>query len=353
VGGVERVEISPGYSISRVIKGSWQLAGGHGPVSTDRAIADMRRFVESGVTTFDCADIYTGVESLIGAFRETHRGAFHDGLLPPVQVHTKYVPDLATLSTLHRSDTVTIVERSLRRLRQDRLDLVQFHWWDFDVPGYVDAALWLTELQQEGKIRHIGVTNFDAIHLQELLDAGVPVISNQVQYSVLDRRPETALSQLCTQRGVALLCYGTVAGGFLSDRYLGTTDPTAPLENRSLTKYRLIIEECGGWEPFQAALQSLQSIARKHGTSIAMVAARYVLQKPNVAAAILGMRSTAHLSDTSRLLDFTLDVEDITQIDTALADGPAGAVYALERNRDGPHGSVMKYNLGRNSGGSN
>lgn len=351
---LERTEIAPGYSISRVIKGSWQLAGGHGVVSETQAIDDMKAFVEAGVTTFDCADIYTGVESLIGTFRSLNEGAFRDGTLAPIQIHTKCVPDLDALPTLRRHDIGRIVDRSLRRLKQDRLDLVQFHWWDYSIPGYVDAALWLSELQKKGKVRHIGVTNFDAARLRELLDAGVPVISNQVQYSVIDRRPEVALSALCAERGIALLCYGTLAGGFLSGRYLDAPDPQAPLENRSLTKYRLIIEEFGGWTPFQDALRCLADVARKHAVSIAMIATRYVLQKGTVAAAILGVRSTAHLSDAMALFGFTLDTEDIESINAlgGEATGPMGPVYALERDRGSPHGAVMKYNLGREPGRS-
>jgi aryl-alcohol dehydrogenase-like predicted oxidoreductase len=136
----------------------------------------MRAFVQAGITTFDCADIYTGVEELIGEFLRRHGGA-----LPPVQVHTKYVPDLESLPNLTGRDVERSIDRSLRRLGVERLDLVQFHWWDYDVPGYVEAALQLARLQRAGKIRHIGLTNFDAMHLREILNAGVDVVSNQVQ----------------------------------------------------------------------------------------------------------------------------------------------------------------------------
>ena len=71
---VPRFELAPGYTISRVLKGGWQLAGGHGPVEDAAALDDMDRFVEAGVTTFDCADIYTGVETLIGRWLERRSG---------------------------------------------------------------------------------------------------------------------------------------------------------------------------------------------------------------------------------------------------------------------------------------
>jgi len=344
---VERFSLTPAYTISRVIKGGWQLAGGHGAIDHEQALADMRRYVEAGVTTFDCADIYTGVEALIGRFLQRHRDA-----LPPVQVHTKYVPDLGALPTLARRDVEAIVDRSLRRLGVERLDLVQFHWWDYDVPGYVEAALHLKALQEAGKIKHIGVTNFDVPRLQEILEAGVPVVSHQVQYSVLDRRPEHGMVAFCRQHGIALLCYGTVAGGFLSERYLDAPEPEPPFDTRSLTKYKLIIDEFGGWSLFQDLLVALKAIAGRHGASVATIASRYVLQKAGVGAVIVGARHARHLPDTLRLFSFVLDGADLAAIEgvIARAQGLPGDVYALERVKGGRHAAIMKYNLNERQG---
>jgi len=349
---VPRYRLSPLHNISRVIKGGWQLAGGHGPIEQQQALADMRLYVQAGITTFDCADIYTGVETLIGEFLHRNRDDFRSGVLPEVQIHTKYVPDLDSLSSLSKADVESAIDRSLRRLGVTRLDLVQFHWWDYDITGYVEATNRLKELQQAGKIKHIGVTNFDVPHLEELLDAGVPVVSNQVQYSVLDHRPERGMIELCEKHSISLLCYGTVAGGFLSDRYLGTPAPRPPFENRSLTKYRLIIDDFGGWEPFQKLLGILREIADKHETSIATVATRYVLQKRCVAAAIVGARHARHLADTLRLFDFELSEEDLSAIGklTDEATGPTEDVYSLERMKGGKHAAIMKYNLDRHGG---
>lgn len=344
---IDRYRLSPIHEISRVIKGGWQLAGGHGEVDHEQALEDMLLFVEAGVTTFDCADIYTGVESLIGEFLSRHRDDFQSGALPEVQVHTKYVPDLESLPHLRKQDVARVVNRSLRRLGVERLDLEQFHWWDYDVPGYVETALHLKELQDAGKIKHIGVTNFDVHHVQEILDAGVPIVSNQVQYSVLDHRPERCMVDLCGRYGISLICYGTLAGGFLTDRYVGASEPKAPLENRSLVKYKLIIDDFGGWDLFQQLLEGLKRVGDRHGVSVAAVATRYILQKESVGAVIVGARNTRHLRDTVRLFSFELDEEDMVAIDrvTDRAEGPAGGVYGLERIKDGKHAVIMKYNL--------
>jgi aryl-alcohol dehydrogenase-like predicted oxidoreductase len=191
---VPRVSIAPGYTISRLLKGGWQLAGGHGAIDRADVFSDMDRFVDAGVTTFDCADIYTGVEALIGEWLARQRERPDQR---HVQVHTKYVPDRDRLPTHVRGDVACGVDRSLARLGVDRLDLVQLHWWDYDVPGYVEAAMWLDELRRAGKIRAIGLTNFDRRRLEEIINAGVSIASHQVQYSVLDRRPAAGMADLC------------------------------------------------------------------------------------------------------------------------------------------------------------
>lgn len=345
---IPRYAFADGYSISRLIKGGWHLAGDHGPVRPARAIEDMARFVEAGITSFDCADIYTGVEQLIGDFRRAY-----PGLAQRLQVHTKFVPDLPDLGSVDRRYVEKIIDRSLQRLGAERLDMVQFHWWDFEVPRYVDTALELDRLRQAGKIAMLAVTNFDTPHLEEIVGAGVPIQAHQLQYSLVDDRPNIRMVELCRARGIALLCYGTVLGGFLSERWLGKPPPRAPLQNRSLVKYELIIEDFGGWDLFQELLQVLATAAAKHGTDIATVASRAMLDRPQVAAVIVGAIDTSHLQAHGQIGSTQLDADDLAAI-AAVTDyrrGPREDVYILERDRAGRHGQIMKYQLSESSGG--
>lgn len=343
-GWMPRSEIAPGYDISRLIKGGWQLAGDHGPVNADAAPHDMAAFVEAGVTTFDCADIYTGVEETIGRFR-----SLYPGLAKRVQIHTKFVPDLQSLDKVDCRYVARTINRSLRRLGMDRLDLVQLHWWDYKQPGFVAAAQELGRQQRAGKIAHIGVTNFDTTRLAQILDAGVPVVSHQLQYSLLDTRPENGMVEFCREHHIGLLCYGTVAGGFLSDRWLGQSEPAELPSNRSLAKYKLIIDEFGGWELFQELLAALRAIADRHGCDIATVASRAILDQPGVSAVIVGATNTSHLQRNRLVGSLQLDDHDYRSIRqvTQWRAGPHGEVYGLERDRDGRHGRIMKYNLNR------
>jgi aryl-alcohol dehydrogenase-like predicted oxidoreductase len=331
------------YRISRIIKGGWQLSEGHSSRVSVDPVADMFAFAERGINTFDCADIYTGVEAMIGDFVKANNGRETPY---PVRIHTKYVPDYDELGDLTRDKAQAIIDRSLRRLRVERLDMVQFHWWNYDVPGWVEAASWLQEFRQAGKIALVSTTNFNGERTREIVEAGVDLATTQVQYSLLDPRPEKTLAGLCGEHNMHLLCYGTLAGGFLSERWLGAADP-ASLDNRSLIKYRLMIEEIGGWDLFQSLLATLQEIAGKHGVSLASVASRWVLDQPRVAAVIIGARNARHLERYEEIFRLQLDGVDRAAIDAIKAQMniPALDVFDLERDKQGRHGSIMKYNL--------
>ena len=344
---VTRYSLTPDYSISRIIKGGWHLAGGHGSIQQEQAIEDMRAFVEAGITTFDCADIYTGVEALIGQFLNTYRDQIREGALPTVQIHTKYVPDQNALADLSKQDTESIIDRSLRRLGVAQLDLVQFHWWDYEVPGYIETAWHLQEMVAAGKIRHLGITNFDGKRIQQFCDAGINLTTNQVQYSLLDQRPHSDQETLSTTHNLPFLCYGTLAGGFLSERFLGKKDTDWDTTNRSLIKYRLIIEEFGGYDRYQALLQMLFEIAEKYHATLSQVAMKYMLETPQVAALIVGARNNHHLPTCSALCTLRIDPSDYKRIEHFIEGnpGPLGPVYDLERDKSSRHGRIMKYNL--------
>ncbi len=324
------------YRPQRLIKGCWQLSKGHGPAADGDTLEDVRAFARAGFTTFDCADIYTGAEELLGRLRLE---------CPTMTVHTKFVPDLAMLPSMTRGYVESIIDRSLQRLRAERLDLVQFHWWDFAVPRYVETAQHLQRLVEAGKIARIGVTNCDVEHLAMLIDAGVPVAANQVQYSLLDQRPHGRMTEYCADHSVALLCYGALAGGFLSEDFLGMTQAPESLRNRSLVKYKLVIDDRGGWDWFQALLQTLSRVAQTHDVRIAEVCLNYTLGMPGVASVISG-GSARRLDTLVRAESLVLSASERDAIAYAVAQGTPllGDVYQLERDRSGKHAQIMRYN---------
>jgi len=339
----ERFELAPGYSVCRIVNGLWQLSRGHRPesVDEDQTVRSLIRLVDAGFTTFDCADIYLGVEELLGSMLREIKRVRRDPAT--IQIHTKYVPDRSALAALKRPDVNKAIETSLTRLGVERLDLVQFHWWDYDLPNYIEVAGWLTELSDEGKIRCLGTTNFSPPRLHDLVKAGIPIVTNQIQYSLLDRRADGAMTTLCVNHGIRLLAYGVLAGGFLAENYLRVREPQPPFENRSLAKYKLIIDEFGGWDLQQEMLEALQMIAAKHATTIAAIAARWVLDRTPVAAVMIGARSETHVDDNLRVFEIRLDGEDRERIDGILAraEGPFGEPFGLEREPEGRHSRIM------------
>lgn len=349
---IETADLRPGHRISRIIKGGWQLAGDHGEVRREQAIADMESFLDAGITTFDCADIYTGVEEMIGHFIADVRRRRGADMADRVMVHTKLVPDLGKLAEIRPDEVEAIVDRSLKRLQIERIALVQFYWWDTSIGNAVEALDVLKDCQQKGKIANLGVTNWDTPVMDRFCDAGFDVVSAQVQYSLLDRRPAGAFSDWGARRDVQILAYGTLAGGFLTEGWRGKPDPGFAFENRSLVKYRLIIDEFGPWDLFQTLLETLASIGAKHGVTLSTIATRWVLDQPQVAAAIVGARYARHLPKTLEVFDVALDDADRARIDAVVsrASGPGGPVYGLEGDRNSRHGRIMKYNLNTDPG---
>src|SRR5262249_50882274 len=138
---------------------------------------------------------------------------------------------------------------------------------------------------------YLGLTNFDTERLRAIADRGIRVISNQVQYSLIDRRPEIRMAPFCRDHGMTLLAYGTLLGGLLSERYLGQPEPRrSDLDTASLQKYKTMIDAWGGWELFQELLAVLKQIADKHQVTIPTVGIRWILDRPAVAGVIIGAR---------------------------------------------------------------
>ncbi len=119
------------------------------------------------------------------------------------------------------------VEERLQRLQVEKVDLLQFHWWTFEHPAWLDALHEMQAMKEEGLIGALGLTNFDAAHLGLALSDGIEIASNQVSFSLIDRRAAGDLSALCKRTGVKLLAYGTLCGGFLSEKWLGQPEPAS------------------------------------------------------------------------------------------------------------------------------
>lgn len=297
--------------ICRILNGMWQVAGGHGQIDSESAVSDMEKYQDSGFTTWDLADIYGPAESLIGKFRDSVGNNF--------QALTKFVPNPGPMSN---SIVSHYIDQSLEKMKTDCIDLLQFHWWDYSDSSYLDAMNNLSRLQSEGKIKHIGLTNFDTERIKIMKEQGHNIVSNQVQYSILDQRPQKIMTPFFAKHGIKILSYGTLLGGFFSEKYKGVDEPhRGDLITSSLQKYKNMIDAWGGWQLFQELLSVMNSIGEKYNCSIANIATRFVLDKPQVAGVIIGARLgiAEHREDNAKVFDVKLDSQDISLIDSVTA----------------------------------
>ena len=312
-------KLSDTLVISRLLGGLWQIAD----MERDGKIMDlelaahsMNGYIEKGITAFDMADHYGSAELITGIYQKLF------GNTQEAQFLTKWVPEPGpSTPQLVR----TAVEKSLDRLKISSIDLLQFHAWNYADPSWLDCLFWLQELKQEGLIKNLGVTNLDAAHLRIAVTSGIDLVSNQICYSVLDQRAAYEMSSVCEEFQVKILAFGTLAGGFLSEKWLGKSEPTE-LITWSQMKYKRFIEEAGGWTKFQQVLADLNDLAQDKKCSIANIATRFILQAPNVAGVIIGVRlgESDHIMDNLELYNLELSKEDVKAVQNALA--PLGPI---------------------------
>ncbi len=310
---IERTELAPGFSISRVLTGLWQIADmerDNRDFDQAAAIQAMQDYVDAGLTTFDMADHYGSAEIIAGEFAKRCK--------TNVQLFTKWVP---TPGPVTKKEVRDAVERSLDRLQKDHINVLQFHAWNYADPVWLDCLFWLQELKEAGLIRFLGLTNVDTAHLRLVVKSGIDIVSNQVCFSLLDQRAHYGMTDFCLEHNIKIVAFGTVAGGFLSEKWLGALEPSQDdLMTWSQNKYKRFIDVAGGWDVYQSLLSTLDHIARKHNVSIANVACRAILDNPAVGGIIIGARlgQSEHIQDNLRLFEFALDANDRETINNEL-----------------------------------
>ncbi|KAJ7683442.1 NADP-dependent oxidoreductase domain-containing protein [Mycena rosella] len=342
----EHFDLGPHKGIPRLFCGLWQLSSNSwGSAPVPRIRKEMKEHVDLGFTAFGdvipvsngffmsdkvrssagyalalslqdrVADHYGSAEIIFGQFRNSLPSS------EKVIGATKWCVFKPT--TPSRAVVEAAVRERLTRMQTDRIDLLQFHWQDYSDKGYLYALEILNDLRAEGVISAIGLCNFDTIRTDEIctqLGPGV-IVSNQIQFSLIDTRPLHGMTDVCARHGVKLLTYGTLAscGGFLADRWLGQPEPDLYAGNLtpSQRKYLdMIVKAWGTWALFQALLRCLRKIGDRHsGLSIANVATRWVLDQP---CTRLGLSS--HLSDNAQVYGRRLTSADEREIEDVLRE---------------------------------
>ncbi|MBX3454647.1 aldo/keto reductase [Ferrovibrio sp.] len=331
---IPQIILKPGLAIPRLIRGTWQMHERAGKLDEAALFAELLAGYDLGFTAIEASDSYAGVEETLGRFRSYLLQKRGKEALQNLRIHTRVTQSGA--ATLSSHDIAASIKRSLARLGLQQLPLVQLQWWNLALPGWREAAATLGRLQQQGVIADIGLTNFPTPQMQQLLQDGIPVLSNQVQISLLDPRAGNGLAQACQQSGVNLFGYGPLAGGFLSEAWLGQPDPgLEPKAEKPFGKvYRQLIERFGGWDWLQTLLQTLHRCAESRHTDIASIALAWSLRSSGVTALLVGMSSPQRAAIYAKAAHLGLDDRDIAAIAVILAQrGPiSGDVADIERS---------------------
>ena len=314
---IEKYKLAAGLEISRAVTGLWQIADMEKNGNTLDPIATsafMAPYADAGLNTFDMADHYGSAEIIAGYFQKNSASGKSTHML------TKWVPKPGPVT---REQVRAAIKERCNRLQTEKVDLLQYHAWNFANPYWLDALIYLQELKVEGLIGAIGTTNFDTAHLRIAKSSGVDLVSNQISYSLIDQRGGGKMADYCAENGIAILAYGTLCGGFLSQKWLGKTEPAADgLANWSLMKYKRFIDAAGGWDKFQNVLNTLDKVSKTVDRSISTVASKYQLGQKSVGAVIIGARlgENAHISDAASLFSFELSDSARNEIAKTLAE---------------------------------
>ncbi|KAH8811295.1 NADP-dependent oxidoreductase domain-containing protein [Xylogone sp. PMI_703] len=312
-----------GITLPRLFCGLWQLSSpAWGSASHSNIINQFLQHVNAGFWAFDMADHYGDAEILFGEFRSSYED--------PGSVFgaTKYC--IFQPTTITREIVRQNVTERCQRLNTDRVDLLQFHWQFYDDPHYIDA---LRFLQEDDRVKALGLCNFNTEHMKNVLDSGINIVTNQVQFSLIDSRPTINMGKVCREHNIKLLTYGTLCGGFLAEKWLDKPEPELFLDTitPSQRKYYEVIRIWGGWELFQELLHTLKHIAKSHRVSISNVATRWVLDFPYVGAVIVGVRMgvNEHTTENKASLGWELTQQDRDCIEEVLEKSQRSRMFEL------------------------
>jgi aryl-alcohol dehydrogenase-like predicted oxidoreductase len=308
--------------VSRIAFGTWQLGGDWGEYDEDTAVAAIRRARELGVNFFDTAQAYGfGVsERLLGRALRDELTRNRDELV------------IATKGALRSTDSGVVrdagrywlrrgVDASLTALGIDHIDLYQVHWPDAKVPAAETAGA-LAELVTEGKIRHVGVSNYTAAQMAEFAET-LPVETLQPPYHLFRRDIEASTLPYTRANNIGVLVYGPLAHGLLTG---ALTEDTRFAKDDWRGRSPVFAGET--YRDNLATVRTLAKFAADNGMTVSQLAIAWTLANPDVHVAIVGARSTHHIEDSLAAADITLSTADLAEIDrimvaTTPVDGPS------------------------------
>lgn len=324
-----------GLELTTVGIGTWAIGGGDwafgwGAQDEEEAIEGILAGVDAGVNWIDTAAIYGNgaSEELVG--KALQRIPADRRPLVATKCGRIMADDGSVFGRLKRESVLAECEASLRRLGVDRIDLYQVHWPD---PEADLEEGWgaMAELVQSGKVAHIGVSNHTVAQLQRL-QAIHPVASLQPPYSMLARGVEEELLPFCAGEGIGVVCYspmgkGLLTGGFTAERAAALPESDHRSRDPKFHSPQLEIN--------LELVEKLRPIAEGRGRPMAQLSIAWVLRRPEVTSAIVGVRKPSQIEQTAAAADWQLSEEEVGTIEHALAerDAQLAALGAVDQGR--------------------
>ncbi|MCL4544414.1 MAG: aldo/keto reductase [Chloroflexi bacterium] len=306
---------SSDLTVSALGFGAWEIGGNYGGFEESEVIAAVRRALDLGVTLFDTARAYGA-----GRSEELLSRALGPRRKDIILVTKCGLPTRPGLKPDRDGRYRTIledVEHSLRDLRTDYVDLLLQHWPDPETP-IEESMRALVDLQQSGKARYVGVSNY---HPQMLREARrhAPIVTNQTGYNLFDRRWEHQMFPTARDLGLGVMAYGPMAHGLLTGAFTAET----VFEEGDWRRLRLIFGQAlftpENFPKNIAVVEQLREIAHDLGTELAPLAIAWVLRDPIVSVALLGTRRPEELEHNVKALDVHLTPDVLKRIDIILA----------------------------------
>jgi aryl-alcohol dehydrogenase-like predicted oxidoreductase len=307
-----------GLRISEIAYGNWLTHGSQ--VEQAQALACVRQALDVGITTFDTADTYadTKAESVLG---EALKGERREGL----EIFTKVFWPMGQPGQndhgLSRKHIHESINGSLRRLGTDYVDLYQAHRFDHETP-LEETMEAFADVVHQGKALYIGASEWNAAQLREghrlARELRIPFVSNQPQYNMLWRVIEEEVVPTCRELGIGQIVWSPIAQGVLTGKYHSGQAP--PAGSRA-TDGRGGADMIDRWlkDPVLDAVQQLAPLAMEAGLSMAQLAVAWVLQNPNVSAAIIGASRPEQVIENTKAAGVRLEPGLLTAIDDVLA----------------------------------
>ena len=297
---------SSSLQVSEISLGSWLTFGSS--VDEAKGLACVRKAFDLGINFFDTANVYGRgkAESFLGrALAGVKRESY-------VLATKLYFPMGDGNEGLSRAQIEKQLDASLKRLKVDHVDLYQCHRYDHDTPLEETMAA-LTRAVEQGKARYIGFSEWAPKEIAASLKLpGTHFVSSQPQYSMLWREPEAEVFPLCAKNGIGQIVWSPLAQGVLTGKYL----PGKPVPADSRAKTGEFMQEFMT-KPVLQAVQRLRPIAEELGASIAQLALAWVLRRPEVSSAIVGVTRPEQLEDNARAVEIALKPEHLARIDAA------------------------------------